>query len=141
MGSIGHRSCDEFVCFQIGIKYFWLYFSEKLPLSKSMLLQSIPPCSEDPFLTIFYTTNSSPESITKSVFKLILVLSNYQTCTFPFKKILMNKRKRELCLSIFNLFISINRLVLLFMFLFLDTFTSCQHQSIHSVIILLRKHQ
>ena len=51
MSSIGHRSCekimrektpllDEFVCFQIGIKDFWLedfyYFSEKLPFSQNL---------------------------------------------------------------------------------------------------------
>ena len=54
------------------------YLSEKLPLlKKSMLLH------REPFLTIFYTINSSPMLITKSVFKLIFVLSNYQTCTFP----------------------------------------------------------
>ena len=34
---------------------------------------------------MFYTINSSPMPVTKSVFKLIFVLSNYQTCTFPLK--------------------------------------------------------
>ena len=32
---------------------------------------------------MFYTINSYPILVTKSVFKLIFVLSNYQTCTFP----------------------------------------------------------
>ena len=35
------------------------------------------------FLTVFYTFNSSAMLVTKSVFKLIFVLSNYQSCTFP----------------------------------------------------------
>ena len=35
------------------------------------------------FIMINYLKNSSPMLVTKSVFKLILVLSNYQTCTFP----------------------------------------------------------
>ena len=34
---------------------------------------------------MFYTINSSPMLVTKSVFKLIFVLSNYQTCTIPLK--------------------------------------------------------
>ena len=34
---------------------------------------------------MFYTTNSSPMLVTSSVFKLIFILSNYQTCTFPLK--------------------------------------------------------
>ena len=34
---------------------------------------------------MFYIINSSPMLITKSVFKVIFVLSIYQTCTFPFK--------------------------------------------------------
>ena len=34
---------------------------------------------------MFYTINSSPMLVTKSVFKLIFILSNYQTCTFPLK--------------------------------------------------------
>ena len=42
-----------------------------------MLLQS------ESFPTMFYTVNSSPMLVTKSVFKLIFVLSDYQTCTFP----------------------------------------------------------
>ena len=33
---------------------------------------------------MFYTINISPMLVTKSVFKWIFVLSNYQTCTFPF---------------------------------------------------------
>ena len=37
------------------------------------------------FLTKFYTINSSPMLVTKSVFKITFVLSNYQTCTFPLK--------------------------------------------------------
>ena len=43
---------------------------------------------------MFYTINSSPMLDTKSVFKLIFVLSNYQTCTFPLIKFL-EKRKRK----------------------------------------------
>ena len=45
-----------------------------------MLLQ------REQFLTIFYTINSSPMLVSKSVFKLIFVSSNYQTCTFPLKE-------------------------------------------------------
>ena len=37
----------------------------------------------EPFLTMFYTINSSQMLVTKSVFKLMFVSSNYQTCTFP----------------------------------------------------------
>ena len=33
---------------------------------------------------VLYDINSYPMLVTKSVFKLIFVLSNYQTCTFPF---------------------------------------------------------
>ena len=32
---------------------------------------------------MFYTINSFPVLVTKSVLKIKLVLSNYQTCTFP----------------------------------------------------------
>ena len=39
------------------------------------------------FLTMLYTINSSSMLVTKSVFKLICVLSNYQTCTFPLNKL------------------------------------------------------
>ena len=35
---------------------------------------------------MFYTTNSSQMLVTKSVFKLIFVLSKYQTSTFPLKE-------------------------------------------------------
>ena len=42
-----------------------------------MLLQ------REPFLTMFYTINISAMLVTKSVFKLIFVMSNYQTFTFP----------------------------------------------------------
>ena len=60
---------------------FLHYFSEKLPLfTKSMLLQS------ESFPTVFYTVNSSPVLATESVFKLIFVMSIYQTCTFSLKK-------------------------------------------------------
>ena len=48
--------------------------------SKTMLLQ------REPFRTMFYTINSSLMLVTKSVFKLIFVLSNYQMCNFPLKK-------------------------------------------------------
>ena len=73
---------DEFMCFQIGIIDFWLEFWlevfswEITSFSKSLLLQ------RESFLTMFYTINSSPMLFTKSVFKLVFVLSNYQTCTF-----------------------------------------------------------
>ena len=40
--------------------------------SKSTSLQ------REPFLTMFFTINSSPMLVTMSVFKLIFVLSNYQ---------------------------------------------------------------
>ena len=58
---------DEFVCFQIKIKDFQL--------------------------EVFYyisghnVFNTSPMLVTKSVFKLIFVLSNYQTCTFPLRSV------------------------------------------------------
>ena len=42
-----------------------------------MLLQ------REPLLTLLYFINSSPMPITKSVFKVMSVLSNYQLCTFP----------------------------------------------------------
>ena len=35
------------------------------------------------FPTMFYIINISPMLVTKSVFKLIFGLSNYQTCAFP----------------------------------------------------------
>ena len=38
--------------------------------------------SEGAVFTMFYTINSSPMLVTKSVYKLIFVLCNYQTCTF-----------------------------------------------------------
>ena len=37
---------------------------------------------------MFNTINSSPMLLTKSVFKWIFVLSNYQTCTFPLQSTL-----------------------------------------------------
>ena len=43
-----------------------------------MLLQ------REPFLTMFYTVDSSPMLVTKSVFKLIFVLSNYANVYLPF---------------------------------------------------------
>ena len=59
---------DEFVCFQIGI-----YFSEKLPLSQKLRYfrgSRFPQCFILP--TARYQVS----------FRLIFVLSNYQTCTF-----------------------------------------------------------
>ena len=47
-----------------------------------MLLQ------RESFPTMFNTINSSPMLLTKSVFKWIFVLSNYQTCTFPLQSTL-----------------------------------------------------
>ena len=41
--------------------------------------------------------NSSPMLVTKSVFKLILVLTNYQTCTFP-----LRANPRPVCLVFFT---------------------------------------
>ena len=38
------------------------------------------------FPTMFYTINSSPKLVTKWVFELTFVLSNYQECTFPLTK-------------------------------------------------------
>ena len=62
---------DEFVCFQIGIilmrNYLFLFLQR------------------ESFPTMFDTINSSPMLVTKSVFDLIFVSSNYQTCTFPLK--------------------------------------------------------
>ena len=63
---------DEFVCFQIGIK----------DLYKRLLYLCYVRM---PFITMFYTINCSPMLITKSVFKLIFVLSSSQTCNFPLK--------------------------------------------------------
>ena len=54
-----------------------LFEWEITSFSKTTLLQ------RESFPTMFYTINSSPVLVTKSVFKLIFVLSNYQTCTFP----------------------------------------------------------
>ena len=39
------------------------------------------------FPKIFYTINISPMLVTMSGFKLIFVLSNYQTCTFPLSEV------------------------------------------------------
>ena len=47
---------------------------------KSTLLQ------RESFPTMCYTVNSSPMLVTKLVSKLIFVLSNYQTCTFPLRR-------------------------------------------------------
>ena len=73
---------DEFVCFQIGMKDFLLkvfqYFSEKLTLSQKLLYfrgSRFPHC--------FILSTALKCSFMKSVFKLIFVFSNYQTCTFP----------------------------------------------------------
>ena len=66
------------MCFQIGIKDFELevfyYFSEKLPLSQKLR-----------YFRGSRFPQWSPMLVTKSVFKLIFVLSNYQMCTFPLK--------------------------------------------------------
>ena len=70
----------ELVCFQI--KDFWLevfYHCEKLHLSQNLCYTMFYA------ITMFYTINSSPMPATMSVYKLVLVLSNYQTCTFPLK--------------------------------------------------------
>ena len=46
------------------------------------------------FPTMFYIINSSPMLVnTKSVFKSIFVLSNYQTCTFPLSRALWHTYK------------------------------------------------
>ena len=55
---------------------------------------------------MFCTTNSSPMLITKSVFKLIFVLSNYQTC-LPFNPSLTASYSLHFCLHRFNSFPSI----------------------------------
>ena len=54
-----------------------LFSWEVTSFSKTTLLQ------REPFLTMFCTNHSSPVLVTTSVFKLIFVLSNFQTCTFP----------------------------------------------------------
>ena len=88
MGSIGHQSCEKMmekptpvgricVLSDKNKRSLLLFFWEMTSFSKSTLLQ------REPFLKMFHTINSSPMLITKSVFKLILVLGNYQTCTFP----------------------------------------------------------
>ena len=59
---------------------FFYYFSEKLPLSqKQRYFRAWRNNQRYLFPTMLYTMNSSPMLITKSVFKLILVLSNYQS--------------------------------------------------------------
>ena len=74
---------DEFVCFQIGIKVFYFYyFNEKLPIYITTLLQ------RESLSTMFYTINSSSIPVTESVFKIIFILSNYQTCSFPFSQLI-----------------------------------------------------
>ena len=56
-----------------GLKIKFKYFSGKLLRSqKTTLLQ------REPFLTMFYTINSSPLLVTKSVFMATILLSNYQ---------------------------------------------------------------
>ena len=62
-----------------------LFEWEITSFSKTTLLQ------RESSPTMFYTINSSPMLITKSVFKLIFVSSNYQTCTFPLSK------KKSMC--------------------------------------------
>ena len=42
-----------------------------------MLLQ------REPFLTMIYTINSSKLLVTKSVFMLTIIFSNYKECTVP----------------------------------------------------------
>ena len=69
---------------------FLLFYWEITPFSKSMLLQS------EPFLTMFYTINSSVMLVTDSVFKLIFVLSNYQTCTFPLSTCFGKEKLRKI---------------------------------------------
>ena len=71
------------VCLQIGTKGFY-YFSEKLPLS-----QKLRYFRGKLFLTMFYTFNSSQWLVTKSVFVLIYILSNYQMCTVPLSVIVL----------------------------------------------------
>ena len=58
-----------------------LFQLEITSFSKTKLLQ------RESFPTMCYTINSSPMLVTKSVFKVIFVLSNYQTCTFPLIKV------------------------------------------------------
>ena len=75
---LSHKLCA--FCFQMlefrnlswGLKFklnSWVNF-----FSKTTLLQ------REPFLTLFYTINSYPFLTTKSVFKLTIILSNYQKC-------------------------------------------------------------
>ena len=82
-------SLDEFVFFQIGIKDFWLevfyYFSEKLPLSQNLCY-----FRGSRFSQCFILSTALQCSLPKSVFKLIFVSSNYQTCTFPLIGVLSN---------------------------------------------------
>ena len=56
-----------------------LFKWESTSFSKTTLPQ------RESFSTMFYTINCSPMHVTKSVFKLIFVLSNYQTCIFPLR--------------------------------------------------------
>ena len=67
---------DKFVCFPIGTK----------DLVRNYLFFKNYVTSEEAFPTMFYTINSSPMLVTKSVFKLIFVLRNYQNVYLPFNR-------------------------------------------------------
>ena len=67
--------------------------------SKTMALQ------REPFLTMFYTINLSPLLVTKKVFMLIIILSNYQQCPLP----LRTQRFDQYSLVIHNYAASSNR--------------------------------
>ena len=71
---------DEFVCFQTEIKDFY-YFSEKLPLFQNLYATSEGAVSHN---VLNYQQLSNARC--QVSFKLIFVLSNYQTCTLPLNK-------------------------------------------------------
>ena len=67
--------------------------------------------SREPFFTMSYTTNSLPLLITKWVFMLICILSNYHTCPVLLKQITCTNYRRfehfsRLCF--FSLFLDIS---------------------------------
>ena len=118
MSSIGRRSCEimkektplphEVVCFQmldfetsnskseVSKSNAWKITS----FSKTMLLQ------REPFLTVFYTINSSPLLVTKEGFMIIIILSNYQYCPVPLKH---NRTFLICCSSSYSVLHTINK--------------------------------
>ena len=86
MGSIGRRSCEKMMTEKNTLVGRICVLSDR---NKRLLEWEITSFSKTTLLQreLFYTIDSSPMLVTKSVFKLIFLLSNYQTCTFPLSKI------------------------------------------------------